>query len=117
MDLKEQLEAYGRTVKAFYNKVVTPWTVDNRDPLVGSFDQHNAHEDYDQFLFKNVPEGGIALDFGCGVGRNIVRFWKRFDSIDGVDISDGALIKAQLWIDHNNRSLPYCFFFSNDSIR
>ena len=81
----------------------TLWNINNREPVVGPFDQHNVWADYDEFLFKNIDTANkIALDFGCGPGRNIVKFANRFSNIDGVDISDINLKNAKLWLQANN---------------
>jgi ubiquinone/menaquinone biosynthesis C-methylase UbiE len=103
MNLHQKLEAYGVLVKTFYNRVAEPWSLENRNPVVGSFDAHNAHADYDEFLFKNIPAGGRALDFACGVGRNMVKFWDRFDQVEGTDISPTCLDKARQWLDYNHK--------------
>ncbi len=89
-----------------YDNDAKKWTVSNRDPVVGSFDAHNAWKDYD-ILFKNIDaHGKIALDFGCGPGRNIVKFSNLFDRIDGVDISDINLKNAELWVQQNGIKIP-----------
>ncbi len=50
-------------------------------------------------LFKGVPKGGRALDFGCGPGRAMVKYQDRLDSIDGVDISPKNIDKAIEYLD------------------
>lgn len=93
-----------------YDKEAATWTVQNRDPVVGSFDKHNNWADYDEFLFKNVDTNGkLALDFGCGPGRNIVKFATRFQRIDGVDISDINLANAVIWCETSNVVAPRLF--------
>jgi ubiquinone/menaquinone biosynthesis C-methylase UbiE len=83
------------------------WTVTDRNPVVGSFDQHNNWADYNKFLFGNLDTRPmIALDFGCGPGRNIVLFHNRFTRIDGADIAVTNLDNAKLWIQHNNLTIP-----------
>ena len=41
------------------------------------------------------PTGGRALDFGCGAGRLTQALAKRFDYVDGVDISSSMLRHAE----------------------
>jgi ubiquinone/menaquinone biosynthesis C-methylase UbiE len=85
-----------------YDNEASQWTVQNRDAVVGSFDQHNNWADYENFLFKGVTtDNKIALDFGCGPGRNIVKFASRFSRIDGADISDLNLQNAKTWCSQN----------------
>ena len=35
-----------------YENAASSWDLNNRDPVVGSFDQHNNWSDYDEYLFK-----------------------------------------------------------------
>ncbi|MEH0860079.1 class I SAM-dependent methyltransferase [Halobacteriovorax sp. DPLXC-1] len=59
-------------------------------------DEHNENSDYWDVLLgpiKENPEawsGKVAMDFGCGQGRNINNLYKLadFKRIDGVDISE-----------------------------
>lgn len=87
--------------KVFHNGLCIDWTIENRNPTVGSYDLHNQWTDYDTYLFKFNTDGLIALEYGCGPGRNIVRFKDRFNRIDGVDISEVAIEKAKTNLSHN----------------
>ena len=87
---------YLKMQKDFYEQEASKWSLENRDPVVGSYDAHNAWEDYDNYLFKDFDTTDlIALEYGCGPGRNLVRFSNRFKRIDGVDISNNNLLKAR----------------------
>ena len=80
----------------YYDEYASKWSLSFRDPVVGSYDAHNDWSDYDEYLFKDFDTTGmIALDYGCGPGRNLVKFNSRFERIDGVDISDVNLEKAK----------------------
>lgn len=70
------------------------------DNVVGSWRKHDAWPDYEIYLMKYVPKDGswLALDFGCGPGRNIRRWSSRFKRIDGVDISPRNLENARVFI-------------------
>lgn len=93
-----------------YDVEAATWTIENKDPVVGSFDKHNNWSDYDNFLFKNINTAGkIALDFGCGPGRNIVKFTNQFQRIDGADISQVNLDNAITWCKANNVNVPRLF--------
>ena len=88
-----------------YNHEASNWSIDSRDWVVGAFDHHNAWQDYNDFLFKNINTNDkIALDFGCGPGRCIVNFSNRFKRIDGVDIAAGNLENVIKWCEHNKVS-------------
>jgi ubiquinone/menaquinone biosynthesis C-methylase UbiE len=82
--------------KKFYEKSAHEWSITNRNPVVGSYDAHNNWLDYDIYLFKDFDtQGLIALEYGCGPGRNLIRFYHRFARIDGVDIAKTNLAKAR----------------------
>lgn len=101
---------YSQMQQNQYDAEASIWTPENRDPVVGSFDAHNDWADYDVFLFKNIiTTDKIALDFGCGPGRNIVKFANRFQRIDGADISDLNLRNASIWCKINNTPVPNLF--------
>ena len=88
--------------KEHYELMASHWRLDYRNPVVGSYDAHNEWADYDNFLFKNFDTNGLtALEYGCGPGRNIIRYNKRFAQIDGVDIANTNLEKAKINLDHN----------------
>lgn len=96
---------YTKMQQEYYDSDAGRWSLTNRDPVVGTFDEHNAWQDYNDFMFKNIDTNGkMALDFGCGPGRNIVKFANRFQSIDGVDISQVNLDNAKLWVTQNSLS-------------
>jgi len=44
--------------------------------------------------FGSVPSG-VALDFGCGVGRITTALARHFDRVVGLDISDGMIVEAK----------------------
>lgn len=99
----EKNNKYTKMQQEQYDREASEWSLNNRNPVVGSFEDHNAWSDYDVFLFKNVETNDkVALDFGCGPGRNIVKFANRFKRIDGVDISKINTDKAWIWAQHNN---------------
>lgn len=78
------------------------WTLKARDPVVGSFDNHNKWEDY-KYLFLSIRglKDKVALDFGCGPGRAIVLYHQKFKRIDGADISGVLLRKARRYLKKN----------------
>ena len=91
-----------------YDADAVNWTVQNRDPVVGSFDQHNNWADYDEYLFRDIKyptEYLLLLDFGCGPGRNLVKYNRKFFRLDGVDISQKNIDNAKNWIDYNKCKL------------
>jgi ubiquinone/menaquinone biosynthesis C-methylase UbiE len=91
---------YLKMQKDFYEAEAAKWSLENKDPVVGSYDAHNAWTDYDEFLFKDFDTTGqVALEYGCGPGRNLIRFAPRFERVDGVDIAQTNLDKARINLD------------------
>lgn len=102
----DEKNKYTEMQKHAYENEANYWTPDNRDPVVGFFDQHNSWQDYDVYLFKGLDTSDkVALDFGCGPGRNIVKFANKFKQIDGIDIAQNNIDKAKIWTESNN--LPF----------
>lgn len=107
-------DKYAKMQKSQYDREASVWTLTNRDPVVGSFDLHNNWKDYTDFLFKGVDTTDkIALDFGCGPGRNIVKFSTWFKQIDGADISQLNLDNAKLWFAENKLQFTPKLFMNN----
>jgi ubiquinone/menaquinone biosynthesis C-methylase UbiE len=100
-----------------YEGYAEAWSLTYRDPVVGSYDAHNDWPDYDTYLFKDFDTSGlVALDYGCGPGRNIIEFHDRFGRIDGVDIAQTNLDKAKINIEHNGIELPNLYLTPGDSL-
>lgn len=79
-----------------YNQLASHWSETSKDWVVGSFDAHNSWKDYDNLFlrFTNASQL-IGLDFGCGPGRNLVKYKDKFKQLDGVDISPINIAKAK----------------------
>jgi ubiquinone/menaquinone biosynthesis C-methylase UbiE len=101
----------------YYDQYAAVWSLQFKDPVVGSYDAHNNWPDYDTYLFKDFDTTGmIALDYGCGPGRNLVKFNDKFERIDGVDISNINLEKARVNLEYNNITIPNLYHTSGDSL-
>lgn len=110
-------EKYLKMQQSQYNADASNWSLKRRDPVVGSYDLHNSWSDYDQFLFKGIKTDHMwALEYGCGPGRNLVKFNKRFARIDGVDISPVNKEKAEINLKHNGIPFPNYYITSGDNI-
>ena len=82
---------------AHYEEYAKAWSLDFRDPVVGSYDAHNKWADYDTYLFKEFDTSNLlALEYGCGPARNLIKFKNRFARIDGIDIAETNLDKAEI---------------------
>jgi 2-polyprenyl-3-methyl-5-hydroxy-6-metoxy-1,4-benzoquinol methylase len=56
---------------------------------------HLAYRDIPEILQRHLPEGGMAIDFGCGTGRSS-RFLKDLGfKVVGIDISEDMLAIAK----------------------
>lgn len=98
--------------KEHYDTEASKWTVDDRDHVVGSFDFHNLWEGY-KHLFEGMTDldQKLCLDFGCGTGRNISKYYDTFKRIDGVDISTVNLMKATDWLNYNNQTNKHSILY------
>ena len=102
---------------SYYDEYASKWSLEFRDPVVGSYDAHNNWSDYDNFLFKDFETSElIAIEYGCGPGRNLVKFSDRFARVDGIDISDVNIEKARLNINANNIQEPNLYVTSGDNL-
>lgn len=66
--------------------------------VVGHFEEQETYP-YEQYLLKYLqdPSSKIALDFGCGPGRMILRMAKLMKRVDGVDISPSIIEGCRRW--------------------
>lgn len=102
---------YTAMQKAYYSEHAVPWekTKDNpivstRDYVTGNFLECNTWPSFTKYLFKDIEtKNKICLDFACGPGRNLSKYFNTFDRIDGVDINQTNLDNAKLWLKHKNK--------------
>lgn len=87
--------------KREYENAASAWSLGNRDPVVGAYDAHNHFPEYDELLFKGLDlTDCVALEYGAGPGRNMIRFSGLFKRIDGCDISEGNKKNAYINLEH-----------------
>jgi cyclopropane fatty-acyl-phospholipid synthase-like methyltransferase len=108
------MNKYTEMQQLFYDREASGWSLNNKDAVVGSFDSHNNYKDYD-YLFIDIDncESKIALDFGCGPGRNLVKYNNKFLRIDGVDISQKNLDNSKIWIESNGLEFKSKLYLCN----
>lgn len=99
----EQVKKYIDMQLHYYVTEYENWTVSNRNPVVGKFDDHNNWKTYDTCLWRDVDfeTHRSCLEYGCGPARNIVGFNRYFDRFDGVDLCQRAVENARRWIEVN----------------
>lgn len=81
-------------IKTFWNNLAA--LPNYRDALVGWYNEHNADDQEQALLFRDLGDTSSwnILDFGCGPGRCIIKFKNLFNRIDGADVSEVILQKA-----------------------
>jgi SAM-dependent methyltransferase len=69
---------------------------DSSEFVVGSYVHHEGM-DYERWLLSgvNIRRGALALEYGCGPGRMMLRLAPRFGRIDGIDISQEVIDVAR----------------------
>jgi ubiquinone/menaquinone biosynthesis C-methylase UbiE len=107
---------YTQMQRHIYDRESARWRVTDRDPVVGSFDAHNAWQDYELLFEGWDTTNWNMLDFGCGPGRNLVKFFDRFASVSGIDISAINLEQAKKWLAYNNKSVEAVRLYHADGV-
>lgn len=112
MSIEEQ--DFLKRQQSFWGDIAKTWSLQNKNPIVGWWDEHQAFVEYDTVLFRDLPLTGneVVLEYGCGPARNIVRYKDRFARIDGVDISPDVIEKAKVYL--SSLGLPQPNLWSND---
>ncbi len=98
---QDEAEPYTKMQFDYYEAKADRWTAEDRNFVVGLFDEHNEASCYDVMLEGFDTLKMKMLDFGCGPARNIVKLAPKFSVIDGADISLKNLQKAEFWIRQN----------------
>jgi SAM-dependent methyltransferase len=108
------LNPYTQMQKRLYDRDASRWSLTEKYWVIGGYETHNEWPDY-KLLFRGLTDLSKkkVLDFGCGPGRNLVKYSGVFGRIDGVDISEVNLEKARILIadnllDTNNFTLYPC---------
>lgn len=93
---------YTQMQKRRYDDDASRWSLSEKYWVIGGYETHNDWPDY-KLLFKGLSDlsSKRVLDFGCGPGRNLVKYAGVFSRIDGVDISQINLEKARVLIEDN----------------
>jgi SAM-dependent methyltransferase len=102
----------------FWNEEASRWSLQNKNPLVGWYDNHMTDMTEGPNLFRDVPVkvGGLALEYGCGPGRNIIKYRAGFRQIDGADISADILKKLPDNLTEANVPVPALYHTDGHSL-
>lgn len=112
------MNKYTEMQKKQYELDASNWSIENRDPVVGSFDQHNEWADYNKFLFKDIDDcqDKILLDFGCGPGRNLVKYKDKFKELHGIDIAKNNIDNAKKYLEFSKCDISKHKLYINSGI-
>lgn len=79
---------------------------------------HNDAEDYKTYLWKDITDlkNKDVLDFGCGPGRNLLKYHDTFRSIDGVDLALKNLYIARRWLAANGLNPDNFKLYKNNGV-
>lgn len=91
-------DSFLKRQQSFWGNIAKDWSLQNKNPIVGWYHEHQNFPEYDTVLFRDLPLTGkeVVLEYGCGPARNIIRFKDRFARIDGVDIAPECIEKAYI---------------------
>lgn len=101
--------------KYYYNKLARGSHYQQaikKEKVVGTYEEHNRWKDHDTYIFEFVDDSfkqKMGLDFGCGPGRNIIQYHKKFNRLDGVDISEGLIKKARENLAYDHVATPHLY--------
>lgn len=109
----ESSNKYTNMQRDDYNRRASSFTGKENDRIVGNYQSHNEWQPYERMLEGFNTKEMKCLDFGCGPGRNILKYGGVFKKIDGVDISKTALEKAEKWITENDYEKDYDLILCN----
>jgi SAM-dependent methyltransferase len=109
-----------KTEGNFWNDIAKGWSLQNKNPVVGWYDYHNQWADYDRILFDGIEtKGKLAIEYGCGPARNIIKFsdpkWG-FKIVDGVDIAPKNIENGWINIRDAERQQGRTLFPEKDSV-
>jgi len=104
---------YLKMQSSWYEKRAKDWSLQNKNPVVGSYKQHNNWKDYNDYLFPKIDTSNlIALEYGCGPARNLIQYHSQFARIDGVDIGKTNIDNAKANLE--DAQLPIPNLYVND---
>jgi ubiquinone/menaquinone biosynthesis C-methylase UbiE len=101
----DQNNIYTKMQRDFYNSTADIMAIENHRG-------HDSNPDYYGLLLKevfinpNLWKDKVALDFGCGIGRNVDNLLKIADwkSVDGCDISVENINRAEKFLQNTHDS-------------
>lgn len=107
-------QSFLKRQQSFWGNIAKGWSLQNKNPVVGWYNEHEQFPEYDTVLFRDIPLTGneVVLEYGCGPARNIIRWKDRFKRIDGVDIAPECIEKAK--INLADARVPEPNLWSND---
>ena len=108
----EPSNKYTQMQKAYYDNEGVTGGMNKENHM-----KHNGNEDYWNILVKDTEDPSflnkIGLDFGCGCGRNVLNLYKRFQRMDGVDISPELIATCESNLEQFTEAHRYKFYTCN----
>jgi len=117
-----QKENYVNMQKSYYAESVKKSNYENdqkTDYVVGSYEKQNSWKDHSDFIFKNIDDSfknKIALEFGCGPCRNIIKYSEKFLRIDGCDISSENIENGKKNLKFHEIKIPNLYVTNGDDL-
>lgn len=111
--------SYTQMQQQWYDELA--WMDSGRDGN-GILSQPQVLTVYDQYYFDRlwrfIPDisNKKVLDFGSGLGRNLVFYTGKVKSIDGVDIAERNLSLTKEWLSFNGFDLDNYKLYKNDGV-
>ena len=69
--IKKPYQNYLDMQKAYYDRSGKKWSLEEKNPVVGNYEQHNLWPHWEKLLFRDIEtKKMIALEYGCGPGKN-----------------------------------------------
>lgn len=91
------IKKYNKMQRAIYTKMIGDMEI-TKNKCVGAFEEHERYP-YENYLLMNYHgKYGVALDFGCGMGRMIKRMYNYFEYVDGGDLMRENLNLARVYL-------------------
>lgn len=97
-----------------YAILARTWDIDRNGPIGAPIDKLNNWIDF-EYMFDGIPdlENRECLDFGCGPGRNLLKYYNRFKLIDGVDLDEYNIFCAKRYLSANKLNVDNFRFYVN----
>ena len=113
-------QAFLNRQSQFWNDIAQNWSLENKNPVVGWYHEHNNFPHYKKQLFRGFDAPALqqkkVLEVGCGPGRNMILFNNWFKQLDGCDIAPETIEKAVINLTDAGLPIPRLFVMDGKSL-